>query len=102
MMKTYLRLILRKIVSALCERWDVVLENMALRYQIDVLYRFRETASIYECRSVGVDYLVNGLARLAGSTGDRARRYHKALAPTGLSILSVGKKSAASARPSCN
>lgn len=39
MMKTYLRLILRKIVSALCERWDLVLENMALRHQIDVLKR---------------------------------------------------------------
>jgi hypothetical protein len=39
MMKTYLRLILRKIVSALCERWDQVLENMALRHQIDVLKR---------------------------------------------------------------
>ena len=38
-MKTYLRLILRKIVSALCERWDLVLENMALRHQIDVLKR---------------------------------------------------------------
>ena len=39
MMKTYLRLILRKIVSTLCERWDLVLENMALRHQIDVLKR---------------------------------------------------------------
>jgi len=39
MMKTYLRLILGKIVSALCERWDLVLENMALRHQIDVLER---------------------------------------------------------------
>jgi hypothetical protein len=38
-MKTYFRLILRKIVSALCERWDLVLENMALRHQIDVLER---------------------------------------------------------------
>ena len=38
-MKTYLRLILRKIVSALCERWDLVLENVALRHQIDVLER---------------------------------------------------------------
>ena len=38
-MKTYLRRILRKIVSALCERWDLVLENMALRHQIDVLER---------------------------------------------------------------
>lgn len=38
-MKTYLRLILGKIVSALCERWDLVLENMALRHQIDVLER---------------------------------------------------------------
>jgi hypothetical protein len=40
MMKTYLRIILRKIVFALCERWDLVLENMALRHQIDVLKRF--------------------------------------------------------------
>ena len=38
-MKTYLRLMLRKIVSALCERWDLVLENVALRHQIDVLER---------------------------------------------------------------
>jgi hypothetical protein len=38
-MKTYLRLILRKIVSALCERWDLVLENVALRHQMDVLER---------------------------------------------------------------
>ena len=38
-MKTYLRLILRKIVSVLCERWDLVLENVALRHQIDVLER---------------------------------------------------------------
>ncbi len=38
-MKTYLRLILRKIVSALCERWDLVLENVALRHQIVVLER---------------------------------------------------------------
>lgn len=38
-MKTYLRLILRKIVSALCERWDLVFENVALRHQIDVLER---------------------------------------------------------------
>ncbi|MGB5615528.1 MAG: hypothetical protein WBM78_01720 [Desulfobacterales bacterium] len=28
------------IVSALCERWDLVLENLALRHQIDVLERF--------------------------------------------------------------
>jgi hypothetical protein len=39
MMKTYLRLKLRKIVSALCERWDLVLENLALRHQIGVLER---------------------------------------------------------------
>ncbi|MCP4189603.1 MAG: hypothetical protein GY768_03130 [Planctomycetaceae bacterium] len=39
MMKTYLRLILRKIVSTLCERWDLVLENVALKHQIDVLKR---------------------------------------------------------------
>jgi hypothetical protein len=39
MMKTYLRLILRKIVSSLCERWDLVLENMALRHQIDIRER---------------------------------------------------------------
>jgi hypothetical protein len=39
MMKTYLRRILRKIVSALCKRWDLVLENIALRHQIDVLER---------------------------------------------------------------
>ena len=38
-MKTYLRLILRKIVSMLCERWDLVLENVALRHQIDILKR---------------------------------------------------------------
>ena len=38
-MKTYLRFILRKIVSALCERWDLVLENVALRHQIVVLER---------------------------------------------------------------
>ncbi len=38
-MKTHLRLVLRKIVSALCERWDLVLENMALRHQLDVLKR---------------------------------------------------------------
>ena len=38
-MKTYLRLILKKIVSRLCERWDMVLENVALRHQIDVLKR---------------------------------------------------------------
>ena len=57
---------------------------------------------MYECRSAGVDFLVNGPAPLAGSAGDRARRHHKALAPTGLSILSVGKKSAASVRPSCH
>ncbi len=38
-MKTYLRLILRKIVSALCERRDLVLEHVALRHQIDVLER---------------------------------------------------------------
>jgi len=38
-MKTYLRLILKKIVSTLSERWDLVLENMALRHQIDVLER---------------------------------------------------------------
>ena len=38
-MKTYLRLILRKIVPALCELWDLVLENMALRHQIAVLER---------------------------------------------------------------
>lgn len=30
-MKTYLRLILRKIVSAYCERWDLAFENMARR-----------------------------------------------------------------------
>lgn len=39
MMKTYLRLILGKIVSAFCERWDLVLENVALRHQIEVLER---------------------------------------------------------------
>ena len=39
MMKTYLRFILRKIISTLCERWDLVLENMALRHQIEVLKR---------------------------------------------------------------
>jgi hypothetical protein len=39
MMKTYLRLVLRKIVSTLCERWDLALENMALMHQIDVLKR---------------------------------------------------------------
>ena len=39
MMKTYLRLKLGMIVSALCERWDLVLENMALRHQIDVFKR---------------------------------------------------------------
>jgi hypothetical protein len=39
MMKTYLRLILRKIISTLCERWDLVLENLALRHQVDVLNR---------------------------------------------------------------
>ena len=38
-MKTYLRLILGKIVSAFCERWDLVLENVALRHQIEVLER---------------------------------------------------------------
>ncbi len=38
-MKTYLGLALRKIVSALCERWDLVLENVALKHQIDVLER---------------------------------------------------------------
>ncbi len=38
-MKTYLRLILKKIVSVLCERWDLVLENMALRHQVEVLKR---------------------------------------------------------------
>jgi putative transposase len=39
MIKTYLRLILGKIVSAFCERWDLVLENVALRHQIGVLER---------------------------------------------------------------
>jgi hypothetical protein len=38
-MKTYFRLILRKIVSAICELWDLVLENVALRHQIYVLER---------------------------------------------------------------
>ena len=38
-MKTYLRLILGKIVSAFCERWDLVLENVALRHQIEVFER---------------------------------------------------------------
>ena len=38
-MKMHFRLILRKIVSTLCERWDLVLENMALRHQLDVLNR---------------------------------------------------------------
>jgi hypothetical protein len=38
-MKTYFRLILRKIVSAICELWDLALENVALRYQIYVLER---------------------------------------------------------------
>jgi hypothetical protein len=36
MMKTHLRFILRKIVSTLCKGWDRVLENMALRHQLDV------------------------------------------------------------------
>ena len=39
MLKTYLQLILRKVVSRLCERWDLVLENVALRHQTDVLKR---------------------------------------------------------------
>ena len=38
-MKTYLRLILGKIVSAFCERWDLVFENVVLRHQIGVLER---------------------------------------------------------------
>ena len=38
-MKTYLRLLLKRIVSALCERCDLVLENIALRHQIDVFKR---------------------------------------------------------------
>ena len=38
-MKAYLRLIFRKIVSALRERWHLRLENMALRHQIAVLER---------------------------------------------------------------
>ena len=33
-MKEYLRLILKKIVSTLRERWDLRLENMALKHQI--------------------------------------------------------------------
>jgi len=33
-----------------------------------------------------VGLLVNGLAPLAGSAGDRERRHRKALAPTGLSV----------------
>jgi hypothetical protein len=89
MMKTHLRLILRKIASTLCERWDLVLENMALRHQLDVLNR-RDTTSIYEYRSVGVDLLVNGLVPLAGSAGDRERGHRKAMAPTGLSTTTLG------------
>jgi hypothetical protein len=38
-MKTYLRLLLRKIVSALFERSDLMLENMVLRHQIYVVIR---------------------------------------------------------------
>jgi hypothetical protein len=38
-MKTYLRLMLRKIISAFCELWFLVLENLALRHQIYVLER---------------------------------------------------------------
>jgi hypothetical protein len=34
MVKKYLRLVLKKIGSALYERWDLRLENMALRHQI--------------------------------------------------------------------
>ena len=36
-MKTYLRLILRKIVSRFCERWDLVLENMAVARKYSLL-----------------------------------------------------------------
>jgi len=39
MMKANLRLILRKIVSALRERWHLCLDNIALRHQIAVLER---------------------------------------------------------------
>ncbi len=37
MMKAYLHLILRKIVPALRERWDLILENVALKHQLDIL-----------------------------------------------------------------
>ena len=51
--------------------------------------------SIYECQSAGVDFLFNGLAPLAGSVGDCARRHHKALALTGLfrNLLSLSASS---------
>ena len=39
MMKRYIWRILRKLLSALCERWHLRLENMALRHQIAVLER---------------------------------------------------------------
>ncbi len=89
-MKTYLQLILRKIVSALCERWDLALENVALRHQIDVLERSGIRPQFTNADRLGVGFLVNGLAPLAGSALDRAGRHRKALAPTGLSILSAG------------
>ena len=38
-MKAYLYLILRKIVPALRERWDLTLENVALKHQLDILER---------------------------------------------------------------
>ena len=39
MMKKYLWRILRKLLSAVCVRWHLRLENMALRHQIAVLKR---------------------------------------------------------------
>ena len=61
-MKAYLWLIFRKTVSALRERWDLTLENVALKHQLDVLERSGKRLPIYKCRSAIVGHLVNRVA----------------------------------------